>query len=179
VNGFYRSLLDLVARSGCKQIHEVGCGEGHLTVLLAKAGYQVHGSDFSEKALNEARALCEKENVRVPLTRFDFLKGAIEEEQCSDLIVCCEVLEHLENPQQALQRLARLTKNKIILSVPCEPVWSFLNLCRGRYLRSMGNTPGHVQRFSKQGFLKEISHYFDIEAVRTPLPWTMVLAKPK
>jgi hypothetical protein len=52
-----------------------------------------------------------------------------------------------------------------------------LNLARGKYLADLGNTPGHVNHWSRSGFLDLLSRRFEIVEVRTPLPWTMALCK--
>ncbi|WP_207642472.1 hypothetical protein, partial [Desulfosporosinus sp. I2] len=67
--------------------------------------------------------------------------------------------------------------NHIILSVPREPLWRILNLARGKYIPDLGNTPGHIQHWSKKSFLRLVNRYFDVLEVKSPLPWTMVLCR--
>jgi 2-polyprenyl-3-methyl-5-hydroxy-6-metoxy-1,4-benzoquinol methylase len=97
----------------------------------------------------------------------------------SDLVVCCEVLEHLENPEAGLEALQRITQQHLIVSVPMEPLWCMLNMARGKYLSQWGNTPGHIQHWSKHGFTELVSKYFDIVEISNPLPWTMLLCRPR
>ena len=96
-----------------------------------------------------------------------------------ELKVCCEVLEHLDEPEVGLTALSRIANSYLIVSVPCEPIWSLMNLARGKYIKYYGNTPGHIQRWSKRNFILLVSKYFEILAVRTPLPWTMLLCHRK
>jgi len=77
-----------------------------------------------------------------------------------------------------LQALQRIVGRHLIVSVPNEPLWSVLNLARGKYVTHWGNTPGHIQRWSKDGFIRVITKYFDVIEVRSPLPWTMLLCQP-
>ncbi len=42
-----------------------------------------------------------------------------------------------------------------------------------------GNTPGHLQHWSRAGFLRLVADYFEVVEVRTPLPWTMALCRPR
>ena len=44
VDNFNLNLRQLARRTGARQIHEVGCGEGFLSRLLAADGYRVRGS---------------------------------------------------------------------------------------------------------------------------------------
>ena len=97
----------------------------------------------------------------------------------ADLVVCCEVLEHLEHPDAGLLALQRVVGRHLIVSVPKEPLWCALNLARGNYIGHWGNTPGHIQHWSKGGFIRLVSKYFDVIEVKRPLPWTMLLCKPR
>ena len=97
----------------------------------------------------------------------------------TSLVVCCEVLEHLEEPERALEAISRVAADKVILSVPREPLWRALNMARGKYLAEFGNTPGHLQHWSQKSFLEMISRHIEVEELRAPIPWTMVLGRPK
>ena len=55
----------------------------------------------------------------------------------------------------------------------------FLNVCRGRYLTSAGNTPGHIQHWSTAEFVKLIGGHLEIMDIATPLPWTVALCKTR
>jgi len=63
--------------------------------------------------------------------------------------------------------------------VPREPIWRILNMARGKYWRALGNTPGHLQHWSRSGILGLLAEHFEIVEVRTPLPWTMVLCRAR
>lgn len=176
VRGFTTSFDALVARSGAQDVHEVGCGEGNLTARLHARGLAVRGSDFSQGIIAEARQRQAGAGISFAVRSvYDLDPGA----DCAALVVCCEVLEHLEAPERALVRLAAIARPWCILSVPREPVWSLLNLARGRYWSDWGNTPGHVQRWSSPAFLTMLGRHLDIVEVRRPLPWTMVLARAR
>lgn len=46
------------------------------------------------------------------------------EDKYFDVIVCSEVLEHVDNPIEAMHELRRITKKLLIISVPYEPYFS-------------------------------------------------------
>lgn len=173
---FERDLLELVRVTGAREVHEVGCGEGHLTRLLGQERLDVRGSDVSPEVIEEARARTRREGWEIPFRVAD-LFDLQPERDGAQLIVCCEVLEHLDDPETALKALTRLARPWLIASVPREPLWRVLNLIRGSYVRRLGNTPGHVQHWSKSGFIEYLSEYARPVEVRSPMPWTMVLAK--
>ena len=94
------------------------------------------------------------------------------------MVVCSEVLEHLEEPENALKKINEITADKgyILLSVPNEPIWRICNMARGKYLKQLGNTPGHIQHWSKRTFCKMLTkNNMRIIETKTPFPWTMVL----
>lgn len=179
MKGFLRSFVELVeAVSPMGEALEVGCGEGELSMRLASAGWSVRGCDIAEDAVKEARRRAVAAGHAISFQTLDLLeaRGAYEP---SDLVVCCEVLEHLEDPAAALEILQGLSRRYVLVSVPREPVWRVLNMMRGRYWRDLGNTPGHIQHWSRDEFLSLLEQRFEIVAVRTPLPWTLALCRVK
>ena len=50
-------------------------------------------------------------------------------------------------------------------------------MARGAYWRDLGNTPGHVNHWSKRAFVDLLSRYGTVEEARSPFPWTMVLVR--
>ena len=58
-----------------------------------------------------------------------------------------------------------------------EPLWRALNVARGAYLRDLGNTPGHVNHWSKRGFIDLLERHGDLVEARSPFPWTMLLVQ--
>jgi 2-polyprenyl-3-methyl-5-hydroxy-6-metoxy-1,4-benzoquinol methylase len=174
VGKFLEEVLDLARQTNARVVHEVGCGEGHLTQLMADTvSAQVKGSDFSSTMIE--RATAENRRPNVSFVQRDIY--ALGPEDSAELIVCCEVLEHLERPEDALEALSRITPGHIILSVPREPLWRLLNVARGKYISDWGNTPGHLQHWSRVAFLRLLNKYFHVIAVRSPIPWTIALCR--
>ena len=88
-----------------------------------------------------------------------------------------EVLEHVPEPEQTLAEMARVAERWLLVSVPREPVWRMTNMARGAYVRDLGNTPGHVNHWSKRAFVALLSRYGTVEQTRSPFPWTMLLVR--
>ena len=87
------------------------------------------------------------------------------------------MLEHVPDPERTVAEMARVARRHLLVSVPREPLWRALNVARGAYLRELGNTPGHVNHFSKRGFAALLSRHGQVVEVRSPFPWTMLLVR--
>lgn len=176
VDGFIERLLELVDRTGATDAHEIGCGEGELTQRLAARGLRVRGSDVSPEVIDEARRRAAAASVPVefratPVEALDPARDGAE------LIVCCEVMEHLADPDAALAVVAELASPWAIVSVPREPVWRLLNLARLKYVGALGNTPGHLNHWSPRRFVEFLEQRLRVVEVRSPIPWTMALCR--
>lgn len=178
MGGFFRSLEALLrdVRGNITTVSEIGCGEGHLAARLDSMGFaSVKCCDYSDDIIELARGVNSS-------TGISFHVKSIYEvgpDESADLVVCCEVLEHLEDPDAALERLTSLNARYYLMSVPNEPLFRMLNMLRGKYLTSFGNTPGHLRHWNSREFLHLVSRHFRVLAHRKPLPWTMVLCERK
>jgi len=179
MKGFSDSLSELVVKAKPLTIHEVGCGEGFWVLKWQQLGIAARGSDFSIQAIELAQANASEQGINKDLFEVRSIYDLAPGNDSADLVVCCEVLEHLEHPEEGLRALQRITTKNIILSVPREPIWRVLNMARGKYMADYGNTPGHLQHWSKRGFVALVSNYFMIEEIKTPLPWTMLLCRKR
>ena len=174
--GFMSDLDELVERCGAKEAHEVGCGEGEVSIRLARRGIRVRGTDAFPQVLEEARGRAAAARVEIafeatPIERLD------PERHSAELVICCEVLEHLEDPDRGVEVLSGLARPWLIASVPREPLWRALNLARVSYVGALGNTPGHLSHWSKRGFERFLGERFEVVDLRSPLPWTMALCR--
>ena len=155
---------------------EIGCGEGkliqHLIENAEQPAQKITACDLSLDRITE--------NLN-PIIKFQ--EASIYElpfgDDQYDLVVCCEVMEHLEEPADGLAEISRIAKQAVLLSTPWEPVWRIMNLMRGKYISNLGNTPGHVQHFSRAGLAELAQTRLDIVATLTPFPWTVLLGKPR
>lgn len=172
VRSFQRAIVDLLSGIDYQSLHEVGCGDGYnMEVLVSIKEADCSGSDIEKDAL----ILAKERNPSVA-----FLEASVYQlpfrDNSFDVVVICEVLEHLEYPIKALLEVKRVTKKYCLLSVPNEPIWRILNIARGAYWKNWGNTPGHINHWSKKQFICLVSQYFKIDKVKNPLPWTLVLS---
>lgn len=177
INGFFSHMSGLLDSISFDTIYEAGCGDGYVTRFLHQrySKCKITASDISGEELKAAQSMAEGEVTFFQRSIYELR----ERDSAYDLVVASEVLEHLEEPQKALEELSRITNQYVLVSVPREPIWRVCNMARGKYLRDFGNTPTHIQHWSKRKFILLLSRYFDIIAIASPFPWTMVLCKKK
>ena len=151
-------------------ILDAGCGEGFTLRYLNINN--ANGVDISKSAIKIAKSLNPK---------CKFKEGSIYklpfEKNSFDLVMALEVLEHLEEPQKAIDEVKRVSKRYCIFSVPNEPWFRMMNLLRCKNISRLGNDVEHVQNWSSKEFLKLIEKEFNIISVRKPFPWTLVFCK--
>ena len=94
-----------------------------------------------------------------------------------DLACAIEVLEHVPDPEHTLAEMARCAERHLLVSVPREPLWRGLNMARGAYWSDLGNTPGHLNHWSRRSFVRLLSRHGQVVEVRSPFPWTMLLVR--
>jgi ubiquinone/menaquinone biosynthesis C-methylase UbiE len=176
VSGFLDAVTGLYALADPrgKQGPEVGCGEGKLASELIRRGPAPARYLATDVSLDKLAAELDPriETATASIYELPFASASF------DVVVCCEVLEHLEDPARGLAEIARVARERVLISTPWEPVWRAMNMARGKYLRSLGNTPGHVQHFSRAGLKQLAASRLKIHELRTPLPWTVILGAP-
>jgi SAM-dependent methyltransferase len=174
--GFEASLDELWSLAAPRSILDVGCGEGVLTAQWAERldGGRIVGIDLEDPKLRaewEKRRRANLEYRAEEATSLSFADGEF------DMATAIEVLEHVPEPDRTLGEMARVAERWLLVSVPREPVWRMTNMARGAYLKDLGNTPGHLNHWSKASFKKLLARYGKVEQVRSPFPWTMLLVR--
>ena len=172
MRGFFGAFDRFLASTRPTRILEIGVGEGIVTsrVIERFTGVPVIGLDLPDEELAAHWQSRDLSCAFGDASHLPFPDDAF------DLVMAIEVFEHLPDPPAAMAELARVCSGSLIASVPFEPIWRAGNMARGRYLRELGNTPGHINHWTNRGFTKLVAAQFDVVDRATPLPWTMVLA---
>jgi 2-polyprenyl-3-methyl-5-hydroxy-6-metoxy-1,4-benzoquinol methylase len=145
----WKSLRELVKRyvKG-RQILDVGCGTGHVTLDLAEAGYEVTATDISPNLVRLTRSRLNKCGLKADVRVLDLVE--IESiDKRFDTIICLDVLEHVGDDSLAIRKLSTLlvSKGRLVVSVP---TLEFLYGIRDRRL-------GHFRRYSKRRIVEILS----------------------
>jgi 2-polyprenyl-3-methyl-5-hydroxy-6-metoxy-1,4-benzoquinol methylase len=114
-----RLIIRLAKTYAFESILDAGCGNGELlqSVGMIRAGVRRVGIDLSDGVVGTNRAAfpsCEFHAI-------DIEKTSLRES--FDLVVCSEVLEHIENYHSALRHLRKMCSGHLILTVPMGKVF--------------------------------------------------------
>jgi 2-polyprenyl-3-methyl-5-hydroxy-6-metoxy-1,4-benzoquinol methylase len=176
MTSFHSALDELWEIAAPESVLDVGCGEGVLTLRWAGrlGDGRIVGIDLDDPKLRAEWSKRRRSNLEFraeEATRLSFGNGEF------DMAAAIEVLEHLPEPEASVAEMARVARRWLLVSVPREPLWRGLNVARGAYLHDLGNTPGHLNHWSKRAFLSLLSRYGTVDEARSPLPWTMALVR--
>ena len=176
MSSFERTLDELMARADPQSLLDVGCGEGVLVHRWAQSlpGRRVVGIDLQEESIQAGWSQRQAPNLEYRTMPAEDLPFAADE---FDLATAIEVLEHVPDPEHTLAEMARCAERHLLVSVPREPLWRMLNMARGAYLGQLGNTPGHLNHWSRRSFARLLSQHGEVVELRSPFPWTMLLVR--
>jgi SAM-dependent methyltransferase len=171
VGRFLQRVSELAANESPRRVLEVGCGEGVVLATLAARlpGTRFAGLELDKTALRQARVRC----PGATLVRGDACELPFGN-QCFDLVVCLEVLEHLPEPVRALRELRRVARGGCLLSVPHEPFFRAGNLLRGKNLTRLGDPSDHVQHWGARDFAAFCGRELAVRVRTTAFPWLIV-----
>jgi SAM-dependent methyltransferase len=175
--GFEGTLEELFTQADPQSLLDVGCGEGVLTQQWAQRlgeGRRVVGIDLDDPGLQAEWAKRTAPNLEYRVMKAEHLPFADDE---FDAAAAIEVLEHVPDPEHTVAEMARVAQRSLLVSVPREPLWRALNMARGAYWKDLGNTPGHVNHWSKRSFVALLERHGKVVEARSPFPWTMLLVR--
>jgi SAM-dependent methyltransferase len=163
---FLNSITQAVRDTGTRTIVEIGCADGYVYDFLRThvgVSFNYAGFDIDLDALEKAKS-------RFPGIRFE-RRSIYDFKASAELVLCLEVLEHLDEPTNALRHLATLDADDYIVSVPHEPWFALGNLARGRHIATFGNLPDHVNRWTKSALRRDLNPWFEIVKDYSSFPW--------
>jgi len=174
--GFESALEELFGLAAPASVLDVGCGEGVLVHrwALERPRARMVGIDLEEESIQAGWEEHQAPNLSyrvMPAENLPFSEGEFE------LASAIELLEHVPDPEHTLAEMARCASRHLLVSVPREPLWRMLNMARGAYWPAMGNTPGHLNHWSKRSFVELLSRHGEVVELRSPFPWTMLLVR--
>jgi ubiquinone/menaquinone biosynthesis C-methylase UbiE len=167
ITRFFAEVRELVSTLAPGATLDAGCGEGETLVRLEPLlGSRIAAIDISAYSI---------QRVRERLPNVEARTGSVADlpypDSSFDLVMCLEVIEHLDDPTAAAAELARVAGRDVVVSVPHEPYFRIGSLMRGKYLRSFGNHPEHVNHFNHRRLEALLNPILDVQQIRSAFPW--------
>lgn len=167
VNRFLNCLYFFLDEIKPKSILDIGCGEGE----IEKRSRKRYGNIYI-KGIDPGDVRTYKD--------FDFVVGnalTYKDDNQYDVVIMLEVLEHIKDYKKVLVNIKKIKAKNIIISVPNEPWFRLCNLLRFTYIKRLGNTPGHVNNFTKRNFKKILKENFSARKIKIKscLIWNFAL----
>jgi len=174
LDNFYREFFLMLESKNIESVLDAGCGEG-ITLRKFKdkgIGKKHEGIEYMEEAIEIGK----KVNPDISIKKGDIYKLPFKD-STFDVVICTEVLEHLDKPKAALKELTRVSKKYLILSVPNEPWFTFQRIARGKNILKLGAHPEHIQHWTHGAFQEFVKKSgLKILNKKAPFAWTLVLA---
>ena len=170
--GFFTKLDSLLPTSAPARILEVGVGEGKVATRLASMYplAEITGLDLPDDALRNHWRASGLTGLFASAEQLPF------DDNTFDLVLAIEMLEHVERPERVLAEINRVATGPVVLTVPWEPAWRMANMARGAYLKDLGNTPGHIQHWTRRSFRTTVARHLSVRSASISFPWTLVSA---
>lgn len=162
--------------SGKLRVLDAGCGEGFMSrFILEKLNgkAEITGLEYTSEAIETAKKMSSDiRYVQGDITAMPF------ETDSFDIVICTEVLEHLNEPDSALSELLRVSKDTLIISVPHEPWFCIGNLLALKNVRRLGNPIDHINHWGYSGFRKFLNEHSNQKwNMSRSFPWTIAECK--
>ncbi len=168
---FHENIFKFIHRTRSRTLLDAGCGEGYTTEVIQKKF-----SKLKIKAIELDKFIVQKgiQNKGFKIEKGDIYNIPFKNHSF-DVVLASEVLEHLEYPNKAVKECKRVSRKYCIFSVPNEHLWRIANILRLSYLSRLGNTPGHIQNWTKKGFEKLLNKHFKHVIIKKSILWNIAL----
>jgi SAM-dependent methyltransferase len=162
---FMHLLYETLVQTGPQSVLDAGCGEGFVTRFLhrQRPEWRLTGVDVNAEALAYARR--HPDHTGDVRYRDGDLYDLPFDDDAFDTVLCSEVLEHLDHPDRALAELRRVAGRSVVISVPREPYFQWLNDL-GQAL-NLSPDPGHVNFWDRTGFRRFVRRHLHHPRFRT------------
>jgi len=177
IRRFVQTVHRLLERTGeMRTVLEIGVGEGFLSGSLLQRfpGVKLTGVDIKQDDLDLLRQKFPAiETQCASIYELEALPTGY------DVVICAEVLEHLEDPPRALRQIKARQPRHVLITVPHEPWFMLTNLAAGQNIRRFGNDIEHINHFSVGSLRRLLETEFVLDEVTTSYPWILALGRPR
>ena len=189
---FFVSLARDLKTQGFRRAFDLGCGVGRHVIFLAKEGYEVYASDFSEPAIKYCQDWLQREGLSATVAKMDMTEIPYPD-GFFDLIVAYNVIYHttftgMTHLVDTIHRKLR-PGGYFFVTLKSTQEWRYgrgTEVERNTFFRPGKGVPIH---FSTEGDIEFLFRHFDIASKqyrhhrdettqRQYASWKIVLRKP-
>lgn len=148
-NDVYLLAKDITQKNIITSIADVGCGSGFKLLKYFKE-YILFGYDL--------KPTVEILKIKYPNNNW-IISNFNSKPESSDMVICADVIEHVDDPDELLEFIKKMNPEHIIISTPDR------NILNEKLNRSHTGPPGnkhHIREWSFEEFESYISDHFNI-----------------
>ncbi|MDD5148500.1 MAG: class I SAM-dependent methyltransferase [Candidatus ainarchaeum sp.] len=112
---------------------DIGCAQGHYLEKAFEKTNNVFGLDFDFNNLGQVLPPLGFGLVHASAEAIPFREGSF------DFVLCSEVLEHVPDWKKALKELKRISRKKIVITIPLEKAWFWRKFSRFAPMHTRGH----------------------------------------
>lgn len=138
---------------GSKKILDVGCGVGSLVLYLSNIFSYLLGIDVSDKAIDIANTAKKNNNIQ----NIDFKNKSLNEVKTNfDLVLCTEVIEHIDDDKDFISSLSnRLNESGyLVISTPSDESFFY----KKGFFTNFDKRVGHIRRYNINSLTKKLNN---------------------
>ncbi len=134
-------LLEALRRISFSTLLDVGAAEGFTQELIrSHFSARTFGADLSAEGCLRARGIFQTDSAAADVHRLPFRENSV------DVVLCSETLEHVPDPERALEEMLRVARVAVVLSIPLEAEEIIAANRRDQVAHA------HIHRFTAEAF---------------------------
>ena len=145
------------------KVLDVGCGTGRVALTLASRGFEVDGVDIEPRVIEIAKSIAASYNLHCSFITGDFTDSKLVKPKSYDLVICSEVIEHVQDYQLIIDNIYRALKDGglLILTTPHGPnQYSIVDV-----------EAGHIRRYTYSEIKKSLAQFQIVDHFTTGFPF--------
>ncbi len=119
-------VIKLMKKEGLEKVLDLGCGTGRHIIMLAKAGFDVYGTDISEEGLKQTKAWLKKEGLTANLKKASCYEKFPFNDDFFDAVISIQVIHHnyIDKVRYSISEIERVLKpNGVAFVTVSAPKW--------------------------------------------------------
>lgn len=147
----YEAARAIMVEHRLRTVHDVGCGSGYKLVHIL-GQFETTGIDLPQTIERVRRRYPDRRWLGASFDEVNIAKA--------DLVICADVIEHVERPDVLMDFLVRVATDRVVLSTPDRNV--FYDQDSIAWYGPPSN-PAHMREWTVEEFHEFVGRYLDVE----------------